>query len=382
VFAERSIRIAFVAGAQFFSGAERALLLTVRALRGEGHHPFVVVGTDGELLAQLKREGIACGHVPIYFTGLRTVHRWAMSIARVVGLARAHRAEIVHANEAPTFQMAGTAARVMRVPRVTHVRFPEPAPGMSWYVKPGFDRAIFVSEYLRADAEGILPRVFGGKSDVVYDGVVLPDLPDPDTRALRRRELGIPLDRPVVAITGQVVAIKGIWEFIEAARLLASEGVAATFVVLGDDLKGAGRVRREAEARVVELGLQDRFRFLGFRPDAPSLIPLFDVIAVPSHVEPLGNATLEAMAAGRPVVGANVGGIPEMIVPGVTGLLVPAKAPVDLANALRSLLNDPARLEQMGRVARDRAATVFSLTAHARRLAEIYSALLASKERT
>ena len=113
--------------------------------------------------------------------------------------------------------------------------------------------------------------------------------------------------------------MKGIGDFVAAAEILLKRGPDPPFVVLGDDLKNGGATRRAMEARVAAAGMSGRFRFLGFRKDAPRPVQAFDVIAVPSHVEPLGNATLEAMAAGRPVVGTHVGGIPEMVVDGVTG---------------------------------------------------------------
>ena len=135
----------------------------------------------------------------------------------------------------------------------------------------------------------------------------------------------MPVDATIVAFTGQISEIKGIWEFIDAAEQLAARRAPATFAVLGDDLKNKGALRRKAEEAVAAKGLGAHVKFLGFKPDAPRLIPAFDLIAVPSHVEPLGNATLEAMAAERPVVGARVGGIPEMIVDGETGSLVPTR---------------------------------------------------------
>jgi glycosyltransferase involved in cell wall biosynthesis len=136
-----------------------------------------------------------------------------------------------------------------------------------------------------------------------------------------------------VALTGQVAEVKGIWEYLDAARLLVEKGVKATFAVLGDDLKGHGALRRAMEERVASLALSDHFRFLGFRPDAPRLIPAFDVITVPSHIEPLGNATLEAMAAGRPVVGSRVGAYPEMVVRGETACWCRQQDPTALPSA-------------------------------------------------
>jgi glycosyltransferase involved in cell wall biosynthesis len=371
----RPVRVFFVAGAQFYSGAERALLLTARSLADAGHQPFVAVGTDGEMLKQLREHGIPSAHVPVLMTGLPTIHRWATSVARLVSLARRHRADVVHANEAPSFQIAGYAAKVLGLPAVTHVRFPEGQAGYAWYLKPGFRKALFVSHALQRDVQAAAPRIFDGRSVVLHDGVVPIRIPDEAERAAGRAALQLPDDRPAIVLAGQVVEIKGIWDYIEAARQLVEGGARATFVVLGDDLKEQGRTRREAEARVASLNLTPHFRFLGFRPDAPALIPLFDVVAVPSHVEPLGNATLEAMAAGRPVVGSRVGGIPEMIVEGETGLLVAPKAPAELAAALRRLIDDRTLREQYGAAGADRARHTFSLRAHVERLEAIYSDL-------
>ncbi len=105
-------------------------------------------------------------------------------------------------------------------------------------------RALFVSEYLRADAIAASPALFEKRSDVLYDGVVLPEPVADDARLALRRSLGLPDATPVVALTGQVSEVKGIWEFVEAARILVADGVAATFAVLGDDLKGHGALRR------------------------------------------------------------------------------------------------------------------------------------------
>jgi glycosyltransferase involved in cell wall biosynthesis len=104
-------------------------------------------------------------------------------------------------------------------------------------------------------------------------------------------------------------------------------------------------------------------------------VQAFDIIVVPSHVEPLGNATLEAMAVGRPVIGSRVGGIPEMVVDAETGLLVPPSSPTTLADAIERLVNDPLLREQMSRAARARAGTAFGMRAHASALEAYYDNL-------
>jgi glycosyltransferase involved in cell wall biosynthesis len=283
---------------------------------------------------------------------------------------------LVHANDVPSFQPAGYVARLLGRPAVTHVRFPDARSGFEWFLKPGFRHALFVSAALRDEAVAEAPHLFAERSEVVHDGVRSPQLPDRAARDSIRRELGLETEDTVVAFTGQIAEIKGIWEFVDAADILVGRGTRATFAVLGDDLKGNGALRRQVEQAVLDRGLAARIRFLGFRPDAPRLIPAFDIIAVPSHVEPLGNATLEAMAAGRPVVGSRVGGIPEMIVDGVTGLLVPPREPAGLAAAVETLVRNPDTARAMGDAGRERAAVAFSIQAHAGRVQDVYDRLL------
>jgi glycosyltransferase involved in cell wall biosynthesis len=368
--------ILFAAGADFFGGAERALLLTARALDPRRYRPVVVVGTDGELRAQLRCAGVGTEHVPLRRTDWRGAGAWAWSVLALARVARRERARLIHANEIPSAQPAGYAGRLLGLPVVTHARFPDHLGAAAWFLKPGFERVLFVSEYLRREGLREAPDVFRGRSDVLYDGVELPPMLDREARIAARIALGLPADVPAVILAGQVADLKGIWDYVSAAELLCHRGVPGVFVVMGDDLRGGGARRRAMETRVQALGLADRFRFLGFRRDAPRLMPLFDVAAVPSHVEPLGNATLEAMAAACPVVGSRVGGIPEMIVDGRTGTLVPAQSPSELATALELFLRDPERRRSYGGAGRHRAREAFGLEAHAAKLQAIYDGVL------
>ncbi len=372
------VTVLYLAWAPFFSGAERAFLILLDALDRARYRPVVALGTRGELGEQLESRGIATRYVPVEHTSRRGLPRLVRSLTKLVTLGFRERAAIVHTNEVPSFQAAGYAARALRVPAVTHVRFPDTQDGFGWFLKSGFDRALFVSADLRNAALREAPGLFENRSEVVYDGVRLPEPAVNGERGRIRAELGLPADRTVVALTGQVAEVKGIWEFIEAAGILAERRLPVTFAVLGDDLKGKGAVRQQAERIVAQRGLQDVVRFLGFRADAPRIIPAFDLVAVPSHVEPLGNATLEAMAAGLPVVGARVGGIPEMIVDGETGRLVPSRDARALADAIGSLVCDPDRMRAFGQAGRARARDHFGVAAHARRVESVYNRLLAT----
>jgi len=373
----RKKTVLYLAWAPFFSGAERALLLTLQAMRDSPYRASVVVGTDGELANQVRALGLRCHVSPLQQLTRRRPVASTWSASHVAIEALRTRPDIVHANDMPSYQAGGFVSKLLGIPAVTHLRFPDSAEAYRWFFRPRFSHALFISESFKSEALAAAPDVFSGRSSVVYDAVRPPHLWSQAERDDARRRLGLEPDSVVVALTGQVSEIKGIWEFVAAADRLRH--TRAMFVVLGDDLKTGGALRARMEAEVERLGLADRFRFLGFRPDAPDLVQLFDIVAVPSHVEPFGLAALEAMAAGRPVVATRVGGLPEVVAEGATALLVPPRDPDSLALALRDLLDDPVRRGEFGRLGRQRASNVFSEQAHAGALTRTYDSLLRPK---
>lgn len=375
------VTVLYAAWAPFLSGAEWALLRLLENLDRDRYRPIVAVGTEGGLAAELRARQIPAVQLPIVYTGARRLPAWSACVARFAWLAWRERAKILHANDVPSFQPAGYAARSVGLPAVVHVRFPDSRAGFEWFFKPGFSRALFVSASLRAEALSEAQDLFADRSEVVYDGVSVPAVAGEAQRQRLRAELGLPHNRCLVVLAGQVAEVKGIWEFIDAAQLLIDRRLPVSFVILGDDLRNGGALRIQAEQVVEARGLSGRVHFLGFRPNASTLIPAFDIVAVPSHVEPLGNSTLEAMAAGRPVVGSRVGGIPEMIVDGVTGTLVPSRDPLSLANAIEALVRDPARARAFGVAGRARALERFDVATHAARVQSIYDQVIDASSR-
>jgi glycosyltransferase involved in cell wall biosynthesis len=211
--------------------------------------------------------------------------------------------------------------------------------------------------------------------EVLYDGLPLPSIPSDEDRRQARLRLALPLDRLLVLFAGQIIERKGVADLLRAWVRLESEVVnRAELLIVGDDLQGNGAYRREMERLAADLMCPARF--VGFQKNVADWLIGADVAVVPSHVEPLGNATLEAMALARPVVGCNVGGIPEMIVSGETGLLVPPRDPESLAASLRSMLLDPSLRRRMGEAARQRCESMFSLDPHVYAVLKEYANLL------
>jgi glycosyltransferase involved in cell wall biosynthesis len=136
---------------------------------------------------------------------------------------------------------------------------------------------------------------------------------------------------------------------LEAAALVSARRPEARFVIVGD-----GERRAELEARARALGTAERVIFAGFRDDVDRLLPAFDVFCLSSHLEGLGTSLLDAMCFARPVVATAAGGIPEAVLDGVTGRVVPVRDVRALADALVEVLSHPERREAMGRAGRER----------------------------
>jgi glycosyltransferase involved in cell wall biosynthesis len=162
--------------------------------------------------------------------------------------------------------------------------------------------------------------------------------PDVRARARIRAELDLEATAPLFATVAILRPGKGLDHFLEAAVLVRQQSPEARFVVVGD-----GDERVELEGRATELGLSGVVRFLGLRSDVAAVLAASDVYVHPSLFEAYPTAILEAMAVGLPVVATAVGGVPEMVSAGRTGLLV-APARIDqLAEAMVQLLEPELR---------------------------------------
>jgi glycosyltransferase involved in cell wall biosynthesis len=151
------------------------------------------------------------------------------------------------------------------------------------------------------------------------------------------------------------------------------------FLIVGDDQRVATNYRAAMEALADDLGIAAACRFVGFRDDVWDVLHLCDVVVMPSHLEPFGNVAVEVGAAARALVATEVGGIPEIVRDGETGVLVPPQDPPALAAAVVQLLADPARRVSLGERARSHVRAHFSLAAQTDAVMNLYDAMLAGR---
>jgi glycosyltransferase involved in cell wall biosynthesis len=166
-------------------------------------------------------------------------------------------------------------------------------------------------------------------------------------RGRLRAELGVGDDRPLIGIVARLVPIKAHEIFLEAAAIVRAAVPGSTFLIIGD-----GERRAELEGMARQLGIADATRFLGFRGDMREVYADLDVVTLCSNNEGSPVALIEALAAARPVVSTRVGGVPNVVQDGESGLLVPPRDPAALADGILALLRDPARAAAFGEAGR------------------------------
>lgn len=203
---------------------------------------------------------------------------------------------------------------------------------------------------------------------LIYNGV---ELPVALTTALQARaELGLPAESAVIGAVSRLDAVKGVSILIQALARVDE----AHLAIIGD-----GPERVALETLACSLGVAGRVRWAGHRRDVQHLLPAFDLFVQSSLHEGLPNAVLEAMAAGLPVVATAVGGTPEVVVDGVTGVLIPPLDPDALARAITRLLQDSDLRGAMGRAGRERVGQLFSAARMVERTEWLYQQLLVEK---
>lgn len=193
-----------------------------------------------------------------------------------------------------------------------------------------------------------------------------------------REELGIRENESVILSVGRLSYEKGHADLVRAAALLAKAPAVPPFRVV---IVGDGPERGALSAVADELGIADRVLMAGFQRDTRPYYALANLVSVPSHSEGSPNVVLEAMAAGLPIVACRVGGVPEILDEGRTGMMVPMKRPEAMAQVLHRLLTDTELRSHLGKAAKAQASSAHTPEAYRRSLVTFYQDTLQSLSR-
>ena len=380
-----SLRILFLDhGTKPVGGGQINTLSLVRGLDRSRFTPLVLSAQENAFTEAARAGGVAVTIMPLPVALTRlgrdsvrydpihlALYGWHVGRAalRLSRLVRQERIDVLHPCDNLMRILSAAVAIRTRKPVVCPI-MEEFTPGLTSrllrrlimatmsYVLPVSERA---AAFFRATTAGKARVV------VTYTGIELDQFTDPVAEAGRRERRARYGEALVVGIVGRLVPIKGHRQLLEALALLKrAGGTPFHCLIVGD-----GPEREALGAVVSELRLDDRVSFIGFQSDIAGIMSRMDVVAAPSLTEASSRVVLEAGALGVPSVATRVGGIPEMVVDGVTGILVDAGDTQALARALTTLADASVR-ERMGDQARRRVREMFANDVITRKVESVY----------
>ena len=319
------LRVLHVDSERTWRGGERQVLFLLRRQRAAGNEPHLAAPAESAIFAKASAEGIPTHPVPMRGT-------WDLASAfALADLHRRLRPDLVHWHAARAHALGAIAHRLAPLPATIlsrRVDFPvRRSLGSRLLWAQPIDAIAAISEGVR-DAlarSGVDPA----RVTVVRSGIDFTPYEAPVHRAELRATLGMGPDEIIAFQAAALAPHKSQTDLLRAAAVACRREPRLRVWIAGD-----GPLRDELEREHRSLGLGTAVRFLGFREDVVSLLQAADLFVVSSYLEGMGTATLDAMAAGLPVVATRVGGIPEIVADGETGILVSARDPAALADAM------------------------------------------------
>jgi L-malate glycosyltransferase len=383
----RRLRIAYVVGSLTVGGSERQMLALAERLPADRFSvDFILLGTPGPYAARARAAGatiISLGaHSRTSGSFLLFAVRASMKVLRFVRIARARRYDIIDAWLFPSYGLAALTRPLTRAPILVAGRrslndFKEqfgPLERLLDRIARGSADAIVANS--RAVAADVSAREGLRASSVLIipNGIEEPPSVSAAECEARRQRWGATGDEIVIGCVSNLREGKGHSDLLAAFRHVVATHRATRLVLVGD---GVLRDRLEAEARAQ--GVHDRVVFAGSVLDPRPLYPAFDIVVHASESEGLPNAVLEAAAAGCAIVATSVGGTPEIIEDGRTGLLVPAGDRRGLTRAITELVERRERRVALGSAAKAHVLAAFGMDRFVREFVELYEDLARRK---
>jgi glycosyltransferase involved in cell wall biosynthesis len=368
---------------RFIGGSGGNTLISAAGMDADRYETWVAAMPGGPLWPQAREAGVRTVDVHHMRERISPLHD-LLACVELVRLIRRERFTVVHTHCSKAGLIGRVAARLAGVPVVVHTFHLFAAhDGLSRSRRLAYlllDRSVrrlahrYVAVAPRVAQEAVEQRLAPPGSVVVVPSAVdldhVPASADPTVRA----DLGLPPDAPLVGTVGRIVAQKRPLDFVRMCGLVHAQRPDVRFVMVGDATLETAGLEEQTHAEAERLGVP--VCFTGFRSDAPRVAAAFDVYVVPSLYEGLGRAVTEAMASGRPVVATAVNGVPDLVEPGVTGLLARPGDPASLASAVLWMLDHPADAARMAEQGRSRVRSHFGPEVMCGALDELYGELL------
>jgi glycosyltransferase involved in cell wall biosynthesis len=365
----RKYKILYLNHVSYIGGAEIALLDLLTYVDRETY-THVVLAPDGDLLGAVQHLHLRSVSIP-ELPGLNryTLPHFLFLLPKLLSSVKREKPDLIYANTNFASLYSGVMTKFLRIPAMGHIRDIEPLGRMGcWAIQQNL-KILAISQAVQNAL--LINRVSPSQIALVYDGV---DLQHYRTRSVQNRDSLI-----ILGVIGQLGQRKGHLYLLKALRdLIRTFPKIMLWIVGKEPEQSTERYAEQLYQYVEQMNLEHHVRFWGFQKDIPNILAQLDILLLPSLQEPFGKIVVEAMAMGKPVIASKVGGVPEIVVDGKTGILVPPRDPEAIQRALEHLIHKKETRIQMGLEGQKRVKRFFNIQRTVRHTEQIYEQLLAN----
>lgn len=322
--------------------------------------------------------------IPIVFNEKNSFLSNLQSIYSLIKLLRNTPFDIIHCHGLKAAIIGGIAARTVRHENIiytahSNISFKTFQIANTILYKTAEKTASHISRQIIAVSEGmksemIMRNIPAERITVIPNGIDANKFKIETDKKRIKVQLGIPEETNVVGTVARLAPQKNLETFLKGASILLSTMPELMFIIVGD-----GPLKKQLQDRATELGIKNKVIFTGYRSDIPEILHIMDVFALSSWTEGLPITVLEAMAAEKPVVATRVGGTPEIIKDGLTGLLVEPYDAEGLAEGLVRILSNHLLADALGTAARKSVVENYTIEKMVKSTEKVYSDLITKR---
>lgn len=380
------MNILFLHSSSDLYGASKIMLLTIKALKKNGHNCIVCLSEDGLLCEELKKNNIDYHIVNLgilrkkYFNPFGLINRILfifLAIIKLSNIINKYNIRLVYSNT--TAVLAGSyAAFFLRKKHLWHIHEIINRPlllsrFLTFHMKYLSDKNIVVSNEVKKNWNNIDPKV---KIEVIHNGIIA-ELSNNHRGNILKEAHKLPSNSLIVGMIGRVHYWKGQNYFIDLAHEISKINKNAYFFMVGDTFPGYEYLYEEIKEKILTYDLKRIIFDLGYRRDVPDILNAFDILVLPSlQPDPFPTVILEAMSQSKPIIATAQGGALEMIDDGKTGFLIPWDDSVKAVNKAQNLILNENVRKEMGSAGKEKFSTHFSYSTYEEKIKSCINSLI------
>lgn len=362
-------------------GGQQFLLQLIRGLDRKRFSPLIALPGPGSFAEALSSFGIEPFFVPIL--SFKNPLHWGSNLCSLWRLRRIcleKGVRLIHANSILRGTIyAGLVGRSLKIPTLWHVHRFRPERILEAVLAALVDRVILVSRAGFSLNFSFLEKT--PKGVVIYNGIDVKRFQERQRPSPLRKTWGVSEETPLLGMVGVLHPIKGFDILFQSLQEIKKILTDFRLWVVGEDGTPSQIFRKSYEGEVRSRGLQENVLFLGKQEDIPEILSALDYFLMPTVThEAFPMVILEAMAAGLPIIASRIGGIPEAIEEGVSGILVPPGDAEALTEAILGLLRNRGRALELGKSARKRVEAYFTVEKNVSKVQDLYERLITGDE--